>query len=130
MLEKVADNVLHHFGIQPSLGSPSESAVTRPVKITEACRLPTPKQIVYGRVLPRVAKLRGDFDGRGRNPDGCKLCSSLAPLSTATLQRLQVELVRFFESALGFAVQCHINSGTHLNLASPTVAPTLLVHTT
>ncbi|KAJ7698446.1 hypothetical protein B0H14DRAFT_2649504 [Mycena olivaceomarginata] len=40
MLEEVADEVLHHFGIQPSLGSPSESAVTGPVKITEPCRLP------------------------------------------------------------------------------------------
>jgi hypothetical protein len=41
MLEEVTDNVLHHFGIQPSLRSPSESAVTGPVKITEPCRLPT-----------------------------------------------------------------------------------------
>jgi hypothetical protein len=41
-----------------------------PVKNTEPCTaVGLPNQIVYGRVLPYVAKLRRNFDGRGRNMD-------------------------------------------------------------
>jgi hypothetical protein len=67
VLEEIADNVLHHFWIQPSLGSLSESTITGPVKVTELCHLAAKANSLHTGVA-----VHSKIMLLGCNTDGCK----------------------------------------------------------